>query len=84
LALLRTTTIIAERDETIQQADDLRRSVDYLESRSDLNHEKLGFFAHQPCRPVLSHFGRARTSLQSHRHWSVGATPSRLVPEADP
>jgi len=37
--------IIAERDETIQQADDLLRSVDYLESRSDLNHEKLGFFA---------------------------------------
>jgi eukaryotic-like serine/threonine-protein kinase len=35
---------IAERDETIQQTNDLRRSIDYLETRNDLDNSKLAFF----------------------------------------
>jgi dienelactone hydrolase len=34
----------AWRDLTIQRSKDFFRSVDYLESRSDLDHDKIGFF----------------------------------------
>jgi eukaryotic-like serine/threonine-protein kinase len=34
----------AERDETIQQSKDLRRSVDYLATRNDININKLGYY----------------------------------------
>ncbi|MGB2636526.1 MAG: protein kinase [Candidatus Acidiferrum sp.] len=33
-----------ERDETIQRSKDLRRSLDYLETRSDIDHERLAFY----------------------------------------
>jgi dienelactone hydrolase len=33
-----------ERDQTIQQAKDLQRSVDYLETRPDIAHDQIGFF----------------------------------------
>ncbi len=34
----------AERDETIQQAKDLRRSIDYLESRDDIDSSRLAYY----------------------------------------
>jgi dienelactone hydrolase len=34
----------AERDETIQQAKDLRRSIDYLESRPDIDSGRLAYY----------------------------------------
>jgi eukaryotic-like serine/threonine-protein kinase len=34
----------AYRDETIQQAKDLRRSIDYLETRPDIDSKKLAFY----------------------------------------
>jgi dienelactone hydrolase len=34
----------AERDETIQQAKDLRRSVDYLETRPDIDAGRLAYY----------------------------------------
>ena len=33
-----------ERDETIQRSKDLRRSLDYLETRSDIDHDRLAFY----------------------------------------
>ena len=36
---------IAERDRTIQQADDLRPSLDYLQSRNEIDREHLAHFA---------------------------------------
>jgi eukaryotic-like serine/threonine-protein kinase len=35
-----------ERDETIQRSKDLRRSLDYLETRSDIDHERLAFYGY--------------------------------------
>ncbi len=35
---------VAERDEVLQQAKDLRRSVDYLETRPDINSGKLAYY----------------------------------------
>jgi formylglycine-generating enzyme required for sulfatase activity/pimeloyl-ACP methyl ester carboxylesterase len=34
----------AQRDDTIAQAKDLRRSVDYLETRSDIDHNRLAYY----------------------------------------
>ncbi|HXN23782.1 MAG TPA: hypothetical protein VOA41_13675 [Candidatus Dormibacteraeota bacterium] len=34
----------AERDETIQQAKDLRRSIDYLETRPDIDGARLAYY----------------------------------------
>ena len=34
----------SEREETIQQGKDLRRSIDYLATRSDIDSNKLGFY----------------------------------------
>jgi len=36
---------IAYREETIQQAKDLRRAVDYLETRTDIDHNRLAYYA---------------------------------------
>ncbi len=33
-----------ERDETIQRSKDLRRSLDYLETRTDIDHDRLAFY----------------------------------------
>lgn len=33
-----------DRDETIQRSKDLRRSMDYLETRSDIDHDRLAFY----------------------------------------
>jgi dienelactone hydrolase len=35
---------IADRDAIIEQAKDLRRSVDYLESRPDIDHDRLAYY----------------------------------------
>ena len=35
---------IAERDQTIEQAKDLRRSVDYLETRSEIDPNRLAYY----------------------------------------
>ena len=34
----------AQRDDTIAQVKDLRRSVDYLETRSDIDHKRLAYY----------------------------------------
>jgi dienelactone hydrolase len=34
----------AERDDTIAQAKDVRRSVDYLETRTDIDHDRLAYY----------------------------------------
>jgi dienelactone hydrolase len=35
---------VADRDTTIQVTQDLRRSIDYLETRDDIDKERLGYF----------------------------------------
>jgi len=35
----------AQRDDTIAQVKDLRRAVDYLETRTDIDHDRLAYYA---------------------------------------
>jgi cephalosporin-C deacetylase-like acetyl esterase len=75
---------IAERDETIQQADDLRRSVDYLETRSDIDRERLAYFAIS----WGGMLGPIMTSLENRFKAAIfaagGCDPAAVLPEADP
>jgi eukaryotic-like serine/threonine-protein kinase len=75
---------VAERDETIQQADDLRRSVDYLETRDDINREKLAFFAISwggSLFPIMTALERRFKAIAI---WSGGCDPDTVLPEVDP
>jgi eukaryotic-like serine/threonine-protein kinase len=75
---------VAERDETIQQADDLRRSVDYLETRNDIDRERLAYFSIS----WGSELGPIMTSLEKRFKVAVfasgGCDPDSVLPEADP
>jgi eukaryotic-like serine/threonine-protein kinase len=75
---------VAERDETIQQADDLRRSVDYLETRNDIDRERLAYFSIS----WGSEMGPIMTSLEKRFKVAVfaagGCDPDAVLPEADP
>jgi eukaryotic-like serine/threonine-protein kinase len=75
---------IAERDETIQQADDLRRSVDYLETRNDIDKYRLAYFGISWGGSV----GSIMTALEKRFKVAVfaagGCDPGSVLPEADP
>ena len=75
---------VAERDETIEQADDLRRSVDYLETRNDIDRERLAYFSIS----WGSMMGPIMTSLEKRFKVAVfaagGCNPDAVLPEADP
>jgi eukaryotic-like serine/threonine-protein kinase len=75
---------IAERDDTIQQADDLRRSVDYLETRKDIDMRRLAYFGIS-WGAVL---GPIMTALEKRFKVAVfemgGCDDESVLPEADP
>ena len=75
---------VAERDEIIQQADDLRRSVDYLETRSDIDRDRLAYFAIS----WGSELGPIMTALEKRFKAAIfaagGCDPNAVLPEADP
>jgi eukaryotic-like serine/threonine-protein kinase len=75
---------IAEREETIQQASDFRRSIDYLETRQDIDQKKLAFFGiswggtQGPIMIALD------TRLRTAVLWFGGCNSLKVLPEADP
>jgi eukaryotic-like serine/threonine-protein kinase len=75
---------IAERDETIMQAKDLRRSVDYLETRSDIDHNRLAFYGWS-WGGVL---GTIMVAVENRFKVAVfgagGCDSDKELPEADP
>jgi eukaryotic-like serine/threonine-protein kinase len=74
----------AERDDTIAQAKDLRRSVDYLETRTDIDHNRLAYYGDS--------FGAVRgpINLAVENRFKVavlvsgGCDRDKELPEADP
>jgi eukaryotic-like serine/threonine-protein kinase len=73
-----------ERDETIQRSKDLRRSLDYLETRSDIDRERLAFYGFSwggiegPISLALD--SRFKTAVLA----DGGCSPEKTLPEADP
>jgi dienelactone hydrolase len=74
----------AERDETIQQTNDMRRSIDYLETREDIDTKKLAFFGIS----WGGNLGPIMTALEKRFSvavlWFGGCNSSKVLPEADP
>jgi len=73
-----------ERDETIQRSKDLRRSLDYLESRSDIDHDRLAFYGFSwggvegPISLALE--SRFKTAVLA----DGGCDSDKTLPEEDP
>jgi eukaryotic-like serine/threonine-protein kinase len=74
----------AERDDTIAQAKDLRRSIDYLWTRSDIDHDRLAFYG-------LSWGGEQgpiMTAIEDRFKVAVflagGCDNDKVLPEVDP
>jgi eukaryotic-like serine/threonine-protein kinase len=71
------------RDETIQRSKDLRRSLDYLETRSDIDHDRLAFygFSWGACQ------GSITLAIESRFKTAVladgGCSPFKTLPEVD-
>jgi dienelactone hydrolase len=74
----------AERDETIQQAKDLRRSVDYLATRPDIDSARLAYYAISWGATL----GAIMTSIEPRFKvavFSAGGCPNaKVLPESDP
>ena len=74
----------AERAEIIQQTNDMRRSIDYLETRKDINTQKLAFFGIS----WGGELGSILTAMEKRFHvavlWFGGCDTLRVLPEADP
>jgi len=74
----------AQRDLTIQQMKDLSRSVDYLDTRPDIAHDRVAYFGVSfgaqlaPVALAVEHRFRAAVV------WSGGFPPGRRPPETDP
>ena len=75
---------VAERDEIIHQADDLRRSVDYLETRNDIDKDRLAFFAISWGGSLFPIMTALEKRFKAIVVWSGGCDPDRVLPEADP
>jgi eukaryotic-like serine/threonine-protein kinase len=75
---------VAERDEVLQQAKDLRRSVDYLETRSDINRDKLSYYGIS----WGAIQGGIMTAIEKRFKVAVfaagGCNNSKVLPEVDP
>jgi len=74
----------AERDDTIAQVKDLRRSLDYLETRTDIGHDRLADYGIS-FRAVL---GPINLSVENRFKAAVfaagGCDRDKELPEVDP
>jgi|SRR5579864_476209 len=74
---------VAVRDATIQRVKDLRRSLDYIATRSDVAQDRLVYFGvsygARLANVVLAVEPRFKTAVL----WSGGLSPERQLPEID-
>ena len=74
----------AQRDDTVAQVKDLRRSVDYLETRTDIDHDRLAYYGISfgaVLGPInLAVENRFKTAVLA----AGGCDPDKELPEADP
>jgi cephalosporin-C deacetylase-like acetyl esterase len=75
---------IAEREETIQQAKDLQRSVDYLETRSDIDSKRLAYYGISWGAALGSIMTAVDKRFKAAIFSAGGCNNSKVMPEADP
>jgi eukaryotic-like serine/threonine-protein kinase len=75
---------VADRDLTVQDSKDLRRAVDYIETRSDLDHNRIAYYSVS----WGAMLGSVMVSLEQRFKAAVfvggGCDPDRHQPEVDP
>jgi pimeloyl-ACP methyl ester carboxylesterase len=71
-----------DKDLVISWSRDFSRAIDYLETRPDIDHQKLGYYSFSnPVVPVLSAIdGRVKAGV----HIGTGFFPESVAPEYDP
>jgi hypothetical protein len=73
-----------ERDESIQRSKDLRRSLDYLDTRSDIDQDRLAFYGFS----WGGGEGSVNLAIESRFKTAVladgGCDPHKTLPEIDP
>ncbi len=74
----------ANRDEMIMIAKDLGRTIDYLETRTDLQPGKLAFFGYSAGGLNGTILPAIETRLKASVLVAGGFTQGKLLPEADP
>ncbi|RPH65695.1 MAG: PEGA domain-containing protein [Myxococcaceae bacterium] len=75
---------VAYRDAVIQWTQDLRRSIDYLETREDIDRERLGFFGFSWGGAMGGLIPAVESRLKVSVLHVSGLNPARPLPEADP
>jgi|HubBroStandDraft_3_1064219.scaffolds.fasta_scaffold04231_2 formylglycine-generating enzyme required for sulfatase activity/DNA-binding winged helix-turn-helix (wHTH) protein/dienelactone hydrolase len=75
---------IAYRDETIQQSKDLRRAVDYLDTRTDIDHNRLAYYAVSWGADLGSIMVAIENRIKVAVLVAGGCDPDKELPEADP
>jgi eukaryotic-like serine/threonine-protein kinase len=72
-----------ERDEIVQQFKDLRRSIDYLETRTDIASGRLGYFGISMGGRLASIFLAQEPRIRAATLAESGLNSERLPPEID-
>ena len=75
---------IAYRDETIQQSKDLRRAVEYLETRTDIDHNRLAYYAVSWGADLGSIMVAIENRIKVAVLVAGACDPYKELPEADP
>jgi eukaryotic-like serine/threonine-protein kinase len=73
----------SERDEVVQQFKDLRRSIDYLETRTDIARGRLGYFGISMGARLASIFLAQEPRIRAATLAESGLNSERLPPEID-
>jgi formylglycine-generating enzyme required for sulfatase activity/tRNA A-37 threonylcarbamoyl transferase component Bud32/dienelactone hydrolase len=75
---------IADRDLTIQQYKDFERSLDYLDTRSDIAHDRLGYYGVSQGGWIGPIALAEETRIKAAVLWGGGMSTQKHLPEVDP
>ena len=75
---------IASREATIEQAKDLRRAVDYLETRQDIDRRRIAYYAVSWGADLGSIMLAVENRIKVAVLVAGGCDPEKELPEADP
>ncbi len=75
---------IADRDLTIQQYKDFERSLDYLETRSDIAHDRVGYYGVSQGGWMGPIALAEETRIKAAVLWGGGLSTQKHLPEVDP
>lgn len=78
------TALSAWRDQLVMVAKDIGRSIDYLETRSDLQTGKLAFFGYSAGGTIGTILPAIEQRLKASVLVAAGFTQGKVLPEADP